>query len=38
MSLPIPWCSPEIVDQVLRYGRAEEPNEACGVVTPPTLG
>lgn len=34
MSLPLPWVSPEIVDQVLMFGRAEEPNEACGVVTP----
>ncbi len=34
MPLPTPWVSPEIVDQVLQYGQAEEPNEACGVVTP----
>lgn len=34
MSFPTPWVSPEIVDQVLQLGRAEEPNEACGVVTP----
>lgn len=31
---PIPWVSPEIVDQVLLLGQAEEPNEACGVITP----
>lgn len=29
-----PWASPEIVDRVLTYGRAEEPNEACGIITP----
>lgn len=34
MTPPIPWVSPEIVDQVLRFGRAEAPLEACGVVTP----
>lgn len=34
MNPQIPWVSPEVVDQILRYGRAEEPNEACGVVTP----
>lgn len=33
-SIRIPWVSPEIIDQVLRYGRAEDPNEACGIVTP----
>jgi proteasome lid subunit RPN8/RPN11 len=34
MTLLKPWVSPEIVDQVLRIGQAEEPFEACGVVTP----
>lgn len=37
MPLPLPWVSPETVDQVLRYGKAEEPNEACGVVTPDSM-
>lgn len=32
-----PWASPEIVDQVIRYGRAEEPNEACGIITPDSV-
>lgn len=34
MNLPLPWVSPEIVDQVLKLAEAEEPNEACGVITP----
>jgi len=32
-----PWASPEVVDQVIRYGRAEEPNEACGLITPDSV-
>lgn len=32
-----PWASPEIVDQVIRYGRAEEPHEACGIITPDSV-
>ena len=32
-----PWVSPEVVDRVLTYGRAEEPNEACGIVTPDSV-
>lgn len=34
MSLPIPWASPEVVDQVLTHGRTESPREAGGIVTP----
>lgn len=34
MSLRVPWASPEVVDQVLRLGRDEDPLEACGVVLP----
>lgn len=37
MTLQKPWVSPEIVDQVFEYGRAEEPNEACGVITPDSM-
>lgn len=37
MSLVKPWASPEVVDQVLRFGRAEDPNEACGVITPDSM-
>jgi proteasome lid subunit RPN8/RPN11 len=37
MTLHKPWVSPEIVDQVLEFGRAEEPNEACGVITPDSM-
>lgn len=36
-TIPKPWASPEIVDRVLRYGHAEEPNEACGIVTPDSV-
>lgn len=32
--IPKPWISPEVVDQVILFGRAEEPNETCGIVTP----
>ena len=28
------WASPEVVSQILLVGKAEEPNEACGVITP----
>ena len=34
MSLPLPWASPEVVDQVLAFGRSEDPHEAGGVITP----
>lgn len=34
MSLAKPWVSPEVVDQVLEIGLAEEPDEACGLVFP----
>ena len=34
MSPQKPWVSPEIVDRVLQIGRAEEPKETCGVITP----
>lgn len=37
MSMTRPWVSPEIVDRVLRYGRAEEPREACGIITPDSV-
>lgn len=37
MSLQPPWVSPEIVDQVLRYGRAGAPHETCGVITPDSM-
>lgn len=34
MPLPLPWVSPEIVDQILLVGKTEDPKEACGVITP----
>jgi proteasome lid subunit RPN8/RPN11 len=34
LRLQKPWCSPEIVDQILEIGREESPAEACGVITP----
>ena len=35
--LPLPWVSPEVVDQILLAGRAENPNETCGVITPDSM-
>lgn len=37
MPLPLPWVSPEIVDQILLVGKAEDPCEACGVITPDSM-